>query len=465
MEGVVVIAGVAASVWAAVLLFRGGLLGGALAVLVAGCCFGYPLFHVPIKPIPLTADRLLWVVLGVQYVVWRRVGWAEPKRLAAPDVVLGLLLVSLALSALGHDWQAHGALPLSRLVFSYVMPAGVYWAARQARVSEQATVAVLACLTALGAYLAITAVAEVMQANWLVFPRYIMSSEYPEFLGRARGPLLNPIGNGIYLGACLAAGLLLWPRLGRGARVALLPGLALMGVGVWLTLTRSVWLGAALGLVIVLGLALPREWRRWVVAGSLMAAALAAVMLGERLWSFKRDRALSAEQTAESARLRPILATVAWRMFLDRPLLGCGFGQYADASKDYLSDRSVELPLEKARPFVQHNTFLALLTETGLVGMGLLVALLALWVRDAWRLWRSPQAPSWARSQAILFLALAAGYVVNAMFHDVAIIPMVNMMLLLVAGMTAASARAFLDRPAAPQAGQRAVAPSGVCAT
>jgi O-antigen ligase len=272
-----------------------------------------------------------------------------------------------------------------------------------------------------------------------VFPPYILSPEYPEFLGRARGPLLSPIGNGILFGACAAAALLLWTRLGRWGKAALTPVILLMLGGAYLTLTRSVWMGVGLGLMLVAALCTPAAWRKTLVAGSLLAALLVAATQWENLLSFKRDKALSAEEMAESARLRPILATVAWKMFLDRPLWGCGLGRYGEASKEYFSDRSTDLPLEKARPFVQHNVLLALLTETGLIGMGLFAVLLGLWARDAWRLWRSPPGACDHRQLGLLFLAAEANYLVNGMFHDVAIIPMVNMVLFFLAGMSAGS--------------------------
>jgi O-antigen ligase len=107
----------------------------------------------------------------------------------------------------------------------------------------------------------------------------------------------------------------------------------------------------------------------------------------DSLMTFKRDKDLDAELTAESAKLRPVLATVAWHMFQDRPLLGFGFGQYKEVMPDYLADRTTDLPLEKARPFVQHNVFLALLTDLGLVGLGLFVAVLAGWTWYGWQLW------------------------------------------------------------------------------
>jgi O-antigen ligase len=210
-----------------------------------------------------------------------------------------------------------------------------------------------------------------------------------------------------------------------------------MGVGIFCTLTRSVWLGAGLGLFLLLALTVPRSWRLPVLGGMLLAAALVGATQWQHILAFKRDRGLGAQETAESVRLRPILAVVAWNMFQDRPLAGCGFGQYADQSTAYLADRSSGLPLENARQYTQHNVFLSLLAETGLLGLGLFFLLLALWARDAWRVWRSAAAPAWARQLALLFLVLVANYLASGMFHDLSLIFMVQMLLFFMAGLTA----------------------------
>jgi O-antigen ligase len=196
-------------------------------------------------------------------------------------------------------------------------------------------------------------------------------------------------------------------------------------------------MGAALALAIVVGLAIKRRTRVLLLGSGLLLATVLVASEWERFVSFKRDKNLSAQQTAESVMLRPILARVAWNMFLDRPLLGCGLAQYPTQCIYYLNDRTTELPLEKARIYIQHNVFLALLTETGLIGMGLFALLLWLWVRNAWALWQSRQAPLWARQQGLLFLGLMATYLVNAMFHDVSRMPAVNMLLFFMAGVTA----------------------------
>ena len=110
-------------------------------------------------------------------------------------------------------------------------------------------------------------------------------------------------------------------------------------------------------------------------------------------------------------------------------------------SRPYLADRSTELPLQKARPYIQHNALLSLLTETGLVGCCLYIALLVLWCRDAWRLWRDGDAPLWARQCGLLMLAVMGAWFPNAMFQDTTVIPMVHMVLFFVAGVAAGAKR------------------------
>ncbi|NUQ64786.1 MAG: O-antigen ligase family protein [Pirellulales bacterium] len=436
MESLIAIAGLVALVWGAVVFCRGGLLGGCLAVLLCGCCFGSAWFRLPTDPIPLTLDRALWLALMVQYVFWRRWGLADPKALGKPDVLLFVFFGVLFASTFAHDWQSQGAAPAARLLFFWIMPLGMYWVARQSVLTERGGLAIFGGLALFGIYLAITALAETRQLGWLAFPRYIVSPEYPEFLGRARGPLLNPVGCGLFQVVCLSSLLLWWPRLGRRGQLLLLGLAGLITAGIWSTLTRSVWIGAGAGMLIMAGAALPRGWRMPALGCALLVGAVVVASGWERFLAFKRDRNLDAQAAAESVELRPVLAMVAWKMFLDRPLAGCGFGQYLSASRDYVSDRSTDLVLEKAAPYVQHNTFLALLTETGLPGAALFVAVLVLWSREAWRLWRTPTAPLWVRQTGLLLLVLTSNYAINAMFHDVSIIAMVNMLLFFLAGVT-----------------------------
>jgi O-antigen ligase len=85
-------------------------------------------------------------------------------------------------------------------------------------------------------------------------------------------------------------------------------------------------------------------------------------------------------------------------------------------------------------PYVQHNAWLALLTETGLVGTGLFVLLLVFWIRNAWRVRSDMNNPASIRQMGLLMLVLIGAYFPNAMFQDTNIIDGINLLLFTMAG-------------------------------
>jgi O-antigen ligase len=200
--------------------------------------------------------------------------------------------------------------------------------------------------------------------------------------------------------------------------------------------TRSVWLGTALTIVVLLMLTL-QGWRRvGVLSGLALAGLLVAATQLDRIVAFDRTDNTAA-QTQESVGLRGSFAYVSWQMFLERPLLGVGFGQFPAAKLPYLADRSTELRLEAIRPMVHHNTYLSLLTEVGILGLGLFVAVLVLWARGAWRLWTSDDHPHWQRTQGLVMLGVLALYAVQCMFHEMSFSVRDNSLVFFFAGLTA----------------------------
>jgi O-antigen ligase len=440
MEAILVIAAIAGFIWGLVIFLRGGLLGGCLIVLLAGTCFSVPFFKIELGPAPLTADRLLLVLLVVQYVFWRRWGLADPKPVGKQEIVLLLFLGVMVASTFTADFRALNYQPVSWLIIYYLMPAMMYWIARQSRYSEQTMCVLFGGMALFGIYLAVVSLAEYFKLWWLVFPPYIATTAATadaEFVGRARGPLLNPIANGVLLSACLGSALMWWPRLNRPKQLVLLAVAALCLAALYFSLTRSVWMGGIVAVALAVGLALPWNWRIPLLGGGLLVAVLLAATQWENLLAFKRDKALSAEQTADSAELRPIMAVLAWHMFCDRPIFGCGYAQYGKEHLSYLSDRTTDVPLERARGFIAHNVVFSLLTETGLVGFGLFATLVVFWTRDAWRLWSNTSLPLSARQQGLLMMIVLSVYFINGMFHDVSVQAMMNMTLFFMAGVTA----------------------------
>lgn len=155
--------------------------------------------------------------------------------------------------------------------------------------------------------------------------------------------------------------------------------------------------------------------------------------LKEQLLSIKRDKQLSAVESAKSIELRPLLAVVAWEMFKDQPIIGHGFGHYFEHNLPYHDNRSYGLPLDRVRTYAQHNTFLAVLVDSGLIGILLLLGILATLGSVAWRLARDTPHPE-ARTVGALLLGGLVIHICNSMFHDLIVIPMVQTFLLFIGG-------------------------------
>ncbi|MCA9264062.1 MAG: O-antigen ligase family protein, partial [Planctomycetales bacterium] len=157
-------------------------------------------------------------------------------------------------------------------------------------------------------------------------------------------------------------------------------------------------------------------------------------------------------EMANSAQLRPVLAVVAGKMFVDRPLFGVGYGQYKKYDVYYLDDRSTTYNLDMVRPYHQHNILLSILVETGLVGMVLYASMLGVWAHVGWRLWKS-RSPLAVRQFGLVGVTTVQAYFINGMFQDMTIMPMLNMSLYFMGGTAMAllieSSRLPVTRPQA----------------
>ena len=435
MEFLLAIVALGALVWTIWFMLRGSLVMGGAVLILVGAVFGYQFWHSE-GGFPLSADRVLVGLLAATYVLRRISHTADPKPLGRAEWVLLALIGVLAFSTFTHDWHKMNSLAMAHLVLYWLMPAAVYWVARQSPLDARGIRGMFVALLVLGIYLTATALAEGTGQLWAVFPQYIASPEH-QFFGRARGPFLNPSAMGIYLSVGLVTALCFWPHASRRGQLLLIVLACLTMVGIFATLTRSAWMGGGLALVVFMTFTLPRKWRTLLITVGAVAALAMVTVNWDSFWNLKRDENLDASAAAESAELRPLLADIAWKMFLDRPLLGVGYGQYDFARMPYIADRSSAAVLDKTLPYTQHNAFLALLVETGLVGMGLFVLLLVLWTRNAWALWSNRDAPLWIRQSGLLLMATIAAYIPNAMFQDTNIIDGVNLLLFFLAGVTA----------------------------
>lgn len=438
-------------VWASVLVMRGSLMVGCLAFLLVNSCLGYFFYHTRIGPVEMTADRLVLILLTGAYFIHRAVGRTDPKPLTTSDYLTFAFLGWLSLRTFTSDFTATAGdapAPMWHLIVGYLSPLWIFWIARQSRIDRRSVRLLHVCLIGFGIYLAATAILEITQQWWAVFPRHIADPEVGLHFGRARGPMVQSIVLGFCLSICLFC---TWTsRQLVSPRRPWLPVLAmpLLLAGIYFSYTRCVWIGAALGLALIVYLTFSWRVRTVVLGGAMMVGLLVAVVAWDDLVGFQGGR--SAGATRDSTAMRGSFAYVSYQMFQDHPIFGCGFGQYAHAKEAYLADRSTSLALEHIRDQLHHITPLSLLVETGLIGFGLFFAMLAAWGRDAWRLWRVANAPDWIRAHGLLMMAVLLAYFANAVFQPVGHMNIVHMMLFFLVGISSGLVRSVVPRRSMP---------------
>ncbi|HLA83934.1 MAG TPA: O-antigen ligase family protein [Thermoguttaceae bacterium] len=464
MNGLILTAVFVGAIWCAVFVLRAPLLLAAMAAVIIGAGFGYPFMTFTVASTHWTLDRVLLPLLIAAFLVQRQQGVTAPKPWGWSEWLLAAFLAWLSVSLLAHDFRAtfaDTATPVWRWFTAYAIPILLYTIARQSSYGRREINWIHGGLALFGVYLAVTGICEILHWWWLVFPKHIADPTVGLHFGRARGPMVTAVSYGLYLGTSFLCLWMVRERLGKLRWLVLPPLVALEVTALYYSYTRSCWMGAGLGTLLVLGLSL-RGRTRIVALTSLVLGA--SVLLAAKMDSIVALRREQTAQVAESsAEARLSFAYVSWEMFKDSPVWGVGFGQFPTAKMPYLADR-VDLPLADLRMLVHHNTFLSLLTETGIVGLGLFVALLAAWGRHAWRLHRDALAPPWARRQAVLFLGVLGLYVCQLMFHELSYSTIDNCLVFVLAGATtgigpawstaAASARAAEPEPVfAPTAG------------
>src|SRR6202140_4910693 len=273
------------------------------------------------------------------------------------------------------------------------------------------------------AYLVFIALAFLMDARSLIFPRFILDESLGFHSDRARGPFLQAVANGVSLNV-LGILVIALPQ-ERKTHVRLL--WLVLPLAVLATMTRAVWISFAVS-TIILGFRLVE--RRLQAVCTLLAVAGLLIGLVIGLSNHSLETALwdrTGERGPVDARLS--VYDAGWAMFRERPFTGwAAGGMYAE-----LARRMEGFHL---RTFYVHNTFLALLVEFGVPGL----ALYGILFFNLFRLsGHSPPGESGAvASLRKVWPILLSVYLFNAFFVDMAYQFVIGLMFT-VAGMLCAS--------------------------
>lgn len=243
----------------------------------------------------------------------------------------------------------------------------------------------------------------------------------PNEVARATGT----VGDANELAAVLIPAIVLGLVLAVASKGAPLGRLVAAGAAVicmaafFLTLSRGglVGLGCALLAAIVLG-------GRWRPVATIAAIGLALVTVGYFSFvatSAERDRVTQ----VQGGTGRTDIWTVGMRMVRDHPFTGVGIGNFQNSSVHYLLQPGA---IQRSEFFVDqpkatHNTFLQVLTELGIPGLALFLAIIGFSLSTAYRAARAFHAHGDLRMELIargvlvaLVGLLAADFFISANF-------------------------------------------------
>ena len=382
------------------------LVGSGLAVAVGvgvavdlrlGVALAFAALTVPLALVDLPAVIALWVALtvfsrqpgfGLAISAAGLVavcGWLVQVR-AAPGAVraalrlharlltlFAALLVWLTLTLL---WSQDSGAALSGLVYWYANGAAIVVLVTAIRTPRDLRLVVVAVVVAV--------VAAVVLALAGIDPggggAQAAAGAGPTYEGRLQGVFGDPN----FMAAFILPTVVLLAALGNmvpvRVRVLILPTVVVLVIGFAGTVSRGGMVGALAAFVTAV---VVMRGRRAAVLG---AAALAALVLA--VWLAGNPAAMKRLQSNEDRGSgREDIWLVARRVSGDHPVGGVGLHNFTVRSREYVRRPGtleyVELIVD--RPHVVHNTYLQMLAETGIVGLGLFLAILATAVGSAIR--------------------------------------------------------------------------------
>lgn len=317
--------------------------------------------------LPVSPDRAL-IPLALTLLLLearrRRVRWGTVHWLMTAFVVWTVLSMAW-FGNLADQTSVFALLDRTLLPFVLFCTAPVFFATSERRDL------LLKFLTVLGAGLGVLAVLEIA-APQLVVPSYIVDPNLGLHVGRARGPFLAADAMGVAVLLCgFAAALLSRRATGPWHRLALAVAI-LSVVGVGLSLTRSVWVGAIVAIVVGTGLVsgLRRRLLATIAVGTGVVATAVLALPGLR--------EATADRLGETGPIYDRLGSMqaALALLRDMPLTGIGWRRFYPYGADW-TRQSDQFPMNVVTIEI-HNVPLSRAAELGLPAAAVFVLILLL---------------------------------------------------------------------------------------
>ena len=326
-------------------------------------------------------DRVAFGLLVLSVAAWLLVSREKMfvDRASWPMILVSVMALASAMSRpFDHEtWSLLASKFLVPFALFHMAPI-VFREEKERRTFEIFAMAILA-------YLSFTAIAFLVGARSLIFPRFILDESLGFHVDRARGPLLQAVANGVSLNIL---GLLAMHAYRRGSmrnRWALVL-LMSVPVAIFATMTRAVWLTFLGTLLALIYMSESRRVRAWALLGAVAASIAGGAFLAS-------SHELSAAVTDRVEEQGPVdfrkaVYAGGWEMFWQHPLLGWGFHRMPSELPRYVSGYQEKI-------LYPHNTYLELLVEHGVVGLAAYAWLM-------WELWRLQWSPAAANGSGLI---------------------------------------------------------------
>jgi len=172
----------------------------------------------------------------------------------------------------------------------------------------------------------------------------------------------------------------------------------------------------------------------------VLIVAAVLVVMGNWEAVTSEDRAAGGLATQRTAVTRLVILEASLRMFADHPFVGVGFDQYAQNRLAYVRQvRTTLLGVRSAgmgKNVKQHNQFLLVLTELGMVGFVPLCLIYYLVIRMLWKA-RKITCDIYDYEFVVVVWGILVSYLTNAMFVNPTFFEFVNAFPMAMAGIVA----------------------------
>lgn len=414
-----------------------------IVALFKGATGGAKLTYLP----DIFADRMILVLIAVIFTVEMLMKKIRVLSFSAAEVaMIGFsiyVIFSMIISGTISE-QGQGVSP-GKFLTAYGFPFAIFFISKNIANDENKIKKIFFLFVFIGLYLGITAIIEYFQWRQLLFPRYLWRARP----GRAGGPFLHPAVNGIVMGMLLLVPIFLFLHENKRWKKYLyvITAICLLA-GILFTFTRSAWV-SSLTAIFTVPIFMPRV-RKLLFVSFLMIGILSLSFsyfydikirqLKEKEFITKNATLIerivnrfTAEETIEG---REDLYKFAFKMFLNKPFLGHGYGGFQQAKKGYGATMLISNQFAATRAGI-HNTLLSLLVDLGLIGLSFYLFIVIYIVNICRKLYiKLPRETFLGKDLIVACIGIFIVYLISIQFFDVRFVLFPNALFFCIAGIT-----------------------------